>query len=334
MRVVTYVRFPALLDLLSSVPASDHFAGTSPDALHQMGMRQASSLNRPRLSRYGLLRDPAKFGLKVGDRNRLLREAGIMAQPTKPHADAGPATAQNGAADVATRTRHKDDVAAYKRAAACAAVAEVKDGMLVGLGTGTTANFAITALWERVAAGLKVTTVATSLATGRIAEAAGLRVLPFDTFARLDIAVDGADELDMQLRAIKGKGGSLLREKIVAAAAERVIVIADAGKQVARLGRGPLPVEVLPFAAGFVTQRIERLGAAVSLRMAGDAGYRTDQDNVVLDCRFGAIEDPYALAAALSAIPGVLEHGLFLDEIDVAYVGGADGVTRLIRGAS
>jgi ribose 5-phosphate isomerase A len=91
---------------------------------------------------------------------------------------------------------------------------------------------------------------------------------------------------------------------------------------------------VLPFAAAFVSNRIERLGATVYLRMAGDVSYRTDQDNVVLDCRFGAIEDPYALAAALSAIPGVLEHGLFLDEIDVAYVGGADGVTRLIRGAS
>ena len=164
--------------------------------------------------------------------------------------------------------------------------------MLVGLGTGTTANFAIAALGERVAAGLKVTTVATSLAACRAAEAAGLPMLPFDTLARLDLAIDGADEIDPQLRAIKGKGGAMLREKIVAAAAERMIVIVDAGKQVTRLGRGALPVEVLPFAAGFVTDRIERLGATVSLRMAGGASFRTDQGNVVLDCRFGAIGDP------------------------------------------
>jgi ribose 5-phosphate isomerase A len=229
---------------------------------------------------------------------------------------------------------YPDDVAARKRAAACAAVAEIEDGMLVGLGTGTTTTFAIVALGERVAAGLKVTTVVTSLAAGRAAEAAGLPVLPFDTLARLDLAIDGADELDPQLRAIKGNGGAMLREKIVAAAAERMIVIVDAGKQVTQLGRGALPVEVLPFAAGFVSHRIERLGATVSRRMAGDASCRTDQDNVVLDCRFGSIDDPQALASALSAIPGMLGHGLFLDEIDVAYVGRSDGVIQLTRGAS
>ncbi len=137
---------------------------------------------------------------------------------------------------MATDRPLEDDVAARKRAAACAAVAEIEDGMLVGLGTGTTANFAIVALGERVAAGLKVTTVATSLAAARAAEAAGLQVLPFDTLARLDLAIDGADELDPQLRAIKGKGGAMLREKIVAAAATRMIVVVDAGKQVTRLG--------------------------------------------------------------------------------------------------
>lgn len=228
----------------------------------------------------------------------------------------------------------QDDVAARKRAAACAAVGEIQDGMLVGLGTGTTASFAIAALAKRVAAGLKVRTVATSLAAGCAAEAAGLAVLPFDALARLDLAIDGADELDPQLRAIKGKGGAMLREKIVAAAAERMIVIVDDSKQVTRLGKGALPVEVLPFAAGFVSDRIACLGATVSRRMAGDASYRTDQDNFILDCRFGPIDDPQALAAALSAIPGMLGHGLFLDEIDAAYVGGSDGVIQLTRGAS
>jgi ribose 5-phosphate isomerase A len=242
--------------------------------------------------------------------------------------------ALNGAVDVAANPPDQDDAAARKRAAARAAVAEIQDGMLVGLGTGTTTGFAISALGERVAGGLRVTTVATSLATGSAAEAAGLPVLPFDTLVRLDLAIDGADEIDPQLRAIKGKGGAMLREKIVAAAAARMIVIVDADKQVTRLGRSPVPVEVLPFAAGFVSHRIELLGATVSPRMAGDASYRTDQDNIVLDCMFGAIDDPRALAVALSAIPGMLGHGLFLDEIDAAYVGGSDGVIQQSRGAS
>jgi ribose 5-phosphate isomerase A len=209
----------------------------------------------------------------------------------------------------------------------------MEDGMLVGLGTGSTANFAILALGERVASGLKVTTVATSLATGHAAEAAGLSVLPFDTLAKIDLAVDGADELDPQLRAIKGKGGAMLREKIVAAAAMRMIVVVDSGKQVSGLGKAPVPVEVLPFATGFVSDRIERLGATVSVRMAGDRSYRTDQGNAVLDCSFGPIDDPQALAIGLSVIPGMLGHGLFLDEIDAAYVGRSDGVIRLTRGA-
>jgi ribose 5-phosphate isomerase A len=235
---------------------------------------------------------------------------------------------------VSTNAQDRDDAEARKRAAAHAAVAEVQDGMLVGLGTGTTAGFAIAALGERVAAGLKIRTVATSLAARHAAEIAGLSVLPFDTLTRLDLAIDGADELDPQLRAIKGKGGAMLREKIVAAAAERMIVIVDAGKHVPRLGRGALPVEVLPFAVAFVSHSIVSLGATVSRRLAGGAGYRTDQGNFILDCRFGAIEDPRALAAALSAIPGLLGHGLFLDEIDAAYVGGSDGVRLLTRGAS
>jgi ribose 5-phosphate isomerase A len=277
--------------------------------------------------------------LNVRARGRAAREnplafPGRTAQLTGSHAaDLDQSAAQTGAAGVAIRTADENEIAARKRAAACAAVAEIEDRMLVGLGTGTTANFAIAALGQRVAAGLKVTTVATSLATSRVAEAAGLAVLPFDTLARLDLAIDGADELDPQLRAIKGKGGAMLREKIVAAAANRMIVIIDGSKQVMKLGQGALPVEVLPFAAAFVSDRIERLGAMVSRRMAGDRSFRTDQDNMVLDCRFRSIDDPQALASALSEIPGMLGHGLFLDEIDAAYVGGSDGVILLSRGA-
>jgi ribose 5-phosphate isomerase A len=227
-----------------------------------------------------------------------------------------------------------NNIAALKQAAALAAVAEVEEGMIVGLGTGTTAAFAIAALADRVAGGLRITTVATSLATARMAESLGLKPMPFESFDRLDIAIDGADEIDGALRAIKGGGGAMLREKIVAAASRRMIAIVDGSKQVTRLGAHPLPVEVLPFAESFVSRRIVEFGADVCRRMAGDAPYRTDQDNPVLDCAFGAIDRPEALAAALSAIPGVLGHGLFLDEIDAAYVGRVEGVSYLTRSGS
>lgn len=227
-----------------------------------------------------------------------------------------------------------DDVTTRKRAAACTAVAEIEDGMLVGLGTGTTTAFAIAALGERVAAGLNIATIATSYATMHLAQAARLRVLPFDKLSAIDLAIDGADELDPELRAIKGRGGALLREKVVAAAAARMVVIVDNSKQVTKLGRGPLPVEVLWFATEFVSRRIEEMGATVTQRMLGRSFYSTDQNNPVLDCRFDSIDDPKALAAALSAIPGLLGHGLFLDEIDAAYVGTRDGVVCLPRVAS
>ncbi|OYY91818.1 MAG: ribose 5-phosphate isomerase A [Sphingomonas sp. 28-66-16] len=226
------------------------------------------------------------------------------------------------------------DTAVLKRMAALAAVAEVVDGMIVGLGTGTTAAFAIDALGERAKAGLRITTVATSLETARAAEAAGLTVMAFDTLDHVDIGIDGADELDHRLRSIKGGGGALLREKIVATAAGRMIAIVDDSKLVGRLGAHALPVEVLPFAAGFVTRRIEALGASVVRRMGGGEPYGTDQQNAVLDCDFGLIEDPEPLALALSVIPGLLGHGLFLDEFDIAYVAAAGGVQRLMRNKS
>lgn len=226
-----------------------------------------------------------------------------------------------------------DDVTTRKRAAACAAVAEIQDGMLVGLGTGTTTAFAIAALGERVTAGLNIATIATSFATMHLAQAARIRVLPFDELSAIDLAIDGADELDTELRAIKGRGGAMLREKVVAAAAARMVVIVDDSKQVTRLGRGPLPVEVLWFATEFVSRRIEELGATVTRRMLGRSCYSTDQNNAVLDCRFDSIDNPNALATALSAIPGLLGHGLFLDEIDAAYVGRGDGVVCLSREA-
>ncbi|QNE31805.1 ribose-5-phosphate isomerase RpiA [Sphingomonas sp. NBWT7] len=215
-----------------------------------------------------------------------------------------------------------------KRLAAAAAVDEVRDGMIVGLGTGSTAAFAIAALAARVRAGLTIEAVATSEASAAAARAGGIAVRDFAEFAQIDLAIDGADEIDDRLWAIKGAGGAMLREKAVAAAARRMIVIADGSKRVAAIGAAKLPVEVLPFARAFVVARLERLGAEVTVR----AGYRTDNGNLVADCRFAAMPDPRALAAAIAAIPGALGHGLFLDEVDAAYVADGGVVARLERG--
>jgi ribose 5-phosphate isomerase A len=206
-----------------------------------------------------------------------------------------------------------------KRIAAIAAADEVRDGMLVGLGTGSTAAFLIDELGRRFAAGLKFSAVATSLASEMQAKALGIPVLAFADVAAIDLAIDGADEIDQQLRAIKGAGGAMLREKCVAASAARMVVIADGLKRVAQLGAAPVPCEVLPFARAFVSAALEALGARVALRAKDGTSYRTDQGNLILDCHFGPIADPASLAAALSSIPGMLGHGLFIDEIDAFY---------------
>lgn len=222
---------------------------------------------------------------------------------------------------------------ALKRAAALAAVAEVEDGMIVGIGTGTTASFAIAALAQRAIAGLRVSTVATSIASARLATSLGLRVIAFDDLHAVDIGIDGVDEIDGRLHAIKGAGGALLREKIVAAAAGQMIIIADEAKQVAQIGARALPVEVLPFAGGFVARRVADLGARVVLRLAGSEWYQTDQQNHILDCHFGPIDQPERLAAQLACIPGLLGHGLFLTEIDRAYIAMPAGV-RCVKSAA
>ncbi len=213
-----------------------------------------------------------------------------------------------------------------KQKAAEAAIAEVRDDMLVGLGTGTTAAFAISALGQRVRQeGLSVTACGTSLATEAAARAAGIRFLAFDDIATVDLCIDGADEIDPAFRAIKGGGGAMLREKIVASAAARMICIVDSSKPVTTLSR-PLPIEVLPFARAFVGSAIRALG--------GDPVPRTtmsDQHNLLIDCDFGAITDPDGLARTLDAIPGLLGHGLFLTEIDALYIGDEAGVERRER---
>ena len=208
-----------------------------------------------------------------------------------------------------------------------AAVALVEDGMTLGLGTGSTAAWFVTLLGERVQAGLRICGVPTSEATAELARQCGIEVVGLDDVGfgsggRIDLCVDGVDEVDGERRAIKGGGGALLREKIVAAGSDRVIYIADTSKRVQTLGAFPLPVEVIPFAAAFVSAKIAALGCEPVLRCT-DIGttFRSDENNIILDCPFGRIENPEALAAELSLIPGIVEHGLFLGMIDEMMFG-------------
>ena len=221
---------------------------------------------------------------------------------------------------------------ADKRAAAEAAVAEIEDGMLVGLGTGSTAAHAIAALGRRTVEGLRVRTVATSLASAEQARGLGIPVLDFADIPAVDLTIDGTDEIDDRLRAVKGAGGAMLREKAVAAASARMVVIADGSKRVARLGAAKLPVEVLPFARAFVLGRLASLSQSIELR--GGGGYRTDNGNLVADLSGWEASDAERLAAELQAIPGVVGHGLFLTEVSAAYIAKADVVARLERDGS
>jgi ribose 5-phosphate isomerase A len=223
------------------------------------------------------------------------------------------------------------DLDAEKKLAAIRAVDEVRDGMLLGLGTGSTAEHAIRILGERVAEGLKIEGVATSARSAVLARSLGIGVVDGESVGRLDLVIDGADEIDGQMHAIKGGGGALLREKVVASAADRVIVIVDSSKVVERLGNFPLPLEVLPFAAAWTKRAVERLGGVPVLRSASDQPYRTDQGNYIFDVAFRSLEPYEELATELERIPGVIEHGLFLTQIDTLIVGQGKVVEVLER---
>jgi len=216
---------------------------------------------------------------------------------------------------------------ADKRRAAEAAVGEIRAGMLVGLGTGSTAAHAIRAIGER---GLKIDAVATSAASAALAQAVGIRLRDFAEVTRVDLTIDGADEIDDRFLAIKGAGGAMLREKVVAAASDRMVVIADASKRVAAIGAAALPVEVLPFARGYVRDALGVLFGRVEER----AGYLTDNGNLVMDCNARRSDDWDDLAHRLEAVPGIVGHGLFLSEVDAAYVADRGTVTRLERRVS
>jgi ribose 5-phosphate isomerase A len=209
-----------------------------------------------------------------------------------------------------------------KHAAAERSMAWVEAGQLIGLGSGSSAAHAVRLLGRRAREGLAIRGVPTSEATRLLAEAEGIPLVPLEQVTRLDLTIDGADEIDPQLRLIKGGGGALLHEKIVASVSARVVIIADSSKRVARLGRFPLPVEVVPGASRLLVEQLKALGGTPALRHRADGEvFVTEEGNSILDCAFGAIADPPRLAQELAMMPGVVEHGLFLDLADFVVVG-------------
>jgi ribose 5-phosphate isomerase A len=223
-----------------------------------------------------------------------------------------------------------------KQAAAERALEEVEDGMVLGLGTGSTASFFVSGLGRRVAEGLRVSAVATSKATADQAGALGIRLVT-SIETPLDLTVDGADEIDPALNLVKGLGGALLREKVVAAASRRMVVIATADKLVPHLGsRAPVPAEVLPLLWERTAAALEDLDLKPVLRRAsgGHAAFMSDNGNLILDCAFTPPRDLVVLATALDGLPGVLGHGFFLGMASQAIVADESGDVRVIEPAS
>lgn len=227
------------------------------------------------------------------------------------------------------------DAREMKIKAAAAALEYVEDGMRLGIGTGSTAEEFVRLLAEKVAAGFRIEGVPTSERTARLCLELGVSLKSLDELPELDLTIDGADEVDGQLRLIKGGGGALLREKIVAAASKRMIVIADETKVVDVLGAFKLPIEVNPF--GQVATRIavekvaSRLGLSgeIAVRQSHDGAFLTDGGHLILDASFGRIPDADALAGELNAIPGVVEHGLFIGIASLAIIAGPQGARTL-----
>lgn len=228
---------------------------------------------------------------------------------------------------MATTSPTPDDL---KALAAESAVAQIQDGMIVGLGTGSTAKHAVDAIGRRVAGGLRIVGIPTSERTAEQARALHIPLATFAEYSKLDIAIDGADEVQLgPLNLVKGLGGALLREKIVAASAARFIVIVDESKLVRRLGtRAPLPVEVAPFGWEATARKLRDLAGEPKLRMSADKPYLTDGGHYILDTSFGPIENPLQLARQLDSVAGVVEHGLFVGMTSLVIAGTANGITK------
>jgi ribose 5-phosphate isomerase A len=219
------------------------------------------------------------------------------------------------------------DTAEFKRLAAERALEFIQDGMTVGLGTGTTAELATRGLARRMAEGLRITGVPTSNATARLALELGIPLAGLNDVDGIDVTIDGADEVDPAFNLIKGGGGAHTREKLVARATRLEVIVVDHTKLVGRLGEAVvLPVEVLPFGRRTAQRGIEALGCTATLRASQQAPLRTDNGNFILDCRFGGIDDPAALEAAIKALPGVIDSGLFVGLTGALVAAGPDGV--------
>jgi|SRR6516164_1550237 ribose 5-phosphate isomerase A len=221
---------------------------------------------------------------------------------------------------------------AEKEEAARSSLRYVRDGQVVGLGSGSTATIAIRLLGERVKAGLKIRGIPTSKASHDLARQVGIPLITFEDAQQIDVTIDGADEFDPALNLIKGGGGALLREKIVASVTRLQVIVTDSSKQVPVLGKFPLPVEVIQFAEPLIAKKISEMGAGVVRRQdSSGKSYITDEGNHILDCHFGQIPDPVALGLALSEMPGVVEHGLFIGMAAVVLMAKAGEVEEFRR---
>lgn len=218
-----------------------------------------------------------------------------------------------------------------KRIAAERAVEWIEDGMTVGLGTGSTAYWAIRRIGERVKEGLSIRAAASSVRSERLAEELGIPLVPLEAIGRFDVTIDGADEVDDRLNLIKGGGGALLREKVLADVSDRFIVIVDETKLVGTLGAFPLPVEIVPFGANLTLNRLKELGVDPIVRESGGERYVTDNGNWIADCRFGTIDDPKSLTVRLNQIPGVVDNGLFVGMTWAVVAAGSDGGVKVLK---
>lgn len=217
-----------------------------------------------------------------------------------------------------------------KRRAGERAVDSICGGMTIGLGTGSTVVYALQKLGERVEAGLKVRCVPTSRQTEELAQRLGLPLTDFSELDRLDLTIDGADEVDPRCNLIKGGGGALLREKIVASASREVIIVVDEPKLVEQLGTFPLPVEAAQFGWQMTLRKLEQVGCQATLRQQAGRPFLTDNGNHIIDCGFGRIADPARLEQEIDRIPGVVECGLFIELADRILVGKGDGTVEEI----